>query len=123
MAHDRRAALQRGALAESYVARCLEAQGWAVLDRNWRGHGGELDVVVARDGVVRFVEVKARAPDDPTGAEAITPSKRSKLIRAAEAWLLGQPVAPAEACFLVAVVDCGPEPWVVEWIDDAFDGR
>lgn len=119
---DRRAALRRGAQAEAWVADRLEAAGWTVLDRNWRGRGGEIDLVVARDGVVRFVEVKARAPEDPTGLEAVSRSKQAKLIRAAEAWLLEQPTAPEEACFLVAVVDCGAQAWTVEWIDNAFDG-
>jgi len=119
---DRRAALTRGARAEAFVADRLVREGWTVLDRNWRGRGGELDLVVAREGAVRFVEVKARALEDPSGLESITPSKRARLVRAAEAWLLEQPTEPAEACFLVAVVDLDPSGWSVEWVDDAFDG-
>jgi putative endonuclease len=120
---DRRAALDRGARAEAFVALCLEREGWTILDRNWRGRGGELDLVVMRDGSVRFVEVKARALEDPLGLESITYAKRTRLVRAAEAWMLERPEDFHEACFLVAVVDFDPAGWSVEWFDDAFDGR
>ncbi|MBW1877023.1 MAG: YraN family protein [Deltaproteobacteria bacterium] len=120
---DRRAALARGARAEAFVADCLEQEGWTVLDRNWRGRGGELDLVVGRDGAVRFVEVKARALEDPSGLESISYAKRTRMVRAAEAWMLEQPEDPREVCFLIAVVDLDPTGWSVEWFDDAFDGR
>lgn len=119
---ERRAALERGARAEAFVAERLQADGWQILDRNWRGRGGELDLVVEREGKVRFVEVKARAPEDPTGLEAITRRKQGRLIRTAEAWLLEHP-PPDEVAFLVALVDCLPDGWQIEWFDDAFDGR
>ena len=118
----RREALERGARAERFVADQLVLDGWAVLARNWRGRGGELDLVVQRGGCVRFVEVKARSPEDPTGLEAITASKQRRLIRAAEGWLLEQEAPPEEACFLVAVVAFDRGGWSVEWLDDAFDG-
>lgn len=100
----------------------LQADGWEILARNWHGGGAELDLVAARDGVLRFVEVKARDPRDDGALEALTRDKQRRLSRAAEAWLdaFGEPAR--EAAFLVAVVTLGPGPWTVEWLDDAFDG-
>ena len=121
-ADERRAAFERGARAERLVGERLSAEGWAVLERNWRGDGGEIDLIVARDGVVRFVEVKARDPLDPTGIDAVTEDKRRRLVRAAEEWLAGRP-APRESAFLVALVDFVPGGWEVSFLDDAFDGR
>ncbi len=118
---DRRTALELGARAERAVADALESDGWTVLARNWRGGNGELDVVVERDGVLRFVEVKARAESDPTLADAVTDSKRRRLASAARAWLL-QHGADVECAFLVALVSTGT-PWQIEWIDNAFDAR
>lgn len=103
------------------MAEQLEADGWRVLDRNWHARGGELDLVVERQGVVRMVEVKGRKPEDPTGLESITPHKRARLVRAAEAWLLEHD-EPLEVAFLIAVVDLDPDGWRVTWVDDAFDG-
>lgn len=119
-ADDRRAALERGARAERAVADDLSTSGWTILHRNWRGGGGELDLVVERAGEVRFVEVKLRAPDDPTLADAVTASKQRRLIGAARAWLL-QYEPPAECAFLVALVRPHAGGWQIAYIDNAFD--
>lgn len=126
--HDaiaRRRAHDRGRAAESHVADALVRVGAEVLARNWSGGGGELDLVVRRDGRIRFVEVKARADDGVDPLESIGPRKRARLVRAAEAWMVAHPHHAAEAvelAFLVAVVDLAVEPWSVAWIDAAFDG-
>lgn len=122
-ADDRRAALERGAIAEWAVAGALERAGWSVLARNWRGAGGEIDVIARRGGVLRFVEVKARAPGDDTGADAITDRKIARLVRAAEAWLQEDTAPRDEVAFLVAVVSFRTDGSVsIDWLDDAFDG-
>lgn len=93
-----------------------------VLARNWRGAGGELDLVVRLGDRLRFVEVKARMPDDDSGADAIDEPKQRRLIRAAEAWL-AENGATGDLAFLVAVVSFSEnERWSIEWMDDAFDG-
>jgi putative endonuclease len=107
-------------LAEQLVAARLVLRGWTVLAQNWRGGGGEIDVVVTHDGKLRFVEVKVRAPDDPLSDDAVSPHKRRRLRSAAEAWLAQMPTPPLEVCFLVAYVDTASDPWRVTWIDDAF---
>lgn len=126
---DRRGALLLGAAAEAYVSEVLQGQGWEVLDRNWRGGGGELDLVVRRGSCLRFVEVKAREPQDPVGLESIDGWKRGRLSRAARAWLAATEETFQEACFLVALVEHadqarsegGEPPWQVYLVDDAFD--
>lgn len=130
-AEERRLALANGALAEELVAERLVADGWEVVARNWRGSGGELDVVVARLGRLRFVEVKARSPDDPVGLDAIGTNKQRRLVRAARAFLASWPDLVDEACFMVALVhlplgshslsDIVPDSVRVDWIDNAFD--
>jgi putative endonuclease len=114
---QRRAALARGRAAEARVADALARAGWSVLARNWRGGGGELDLVVSQGARLRFVEVKARAPGDPAGLALIGPGKQARLTAAAEAWLAQEGRAPAELCFALALVD-GPH---ITWLDDPFD--
>lgn len=100
----------------------MEARGWEVLARNWRGGGGEIDLIVARAGELRFVEVKARRADDPRADEAVDPRKQARLRLAARAWLAMNPLRDEVSAFLVAWVDTTVEPWEIRWVDDAFDG-
>lgn len=116
-----RTATARGRAAEAWVAERLIEDGWTVLDRNWRGADGELDLVVERGDQLRFVEVKAREPGDPSGLESVDDRKQARLRGAAEAWLAGR-TRRGELCFLVALVTLDPLGWSVEWWDDAFDG-
>lgn len=103
------------------MGRCLEAEGWSVLDRNWTTQGGELDLVVERAGCLRFVEVKARKPGDPSGLESVTVHKRRRLIRAARAWLAAADPSVEEIAFSLALVTLGTPEWSLELIDDPFD--
>ncbi len=107
-------------MAESWVAERLEADGWRVLGRNWRGGGHELDVVVERGPALRFVEVKARSADDPAPEESVGPEKQRRLRLAAEAWLQARGDA-RDIAFLVALVTLGSDgSSSVVWYDDAF---
>lgn len=109
-----------GVRAETWVADRLVEDGWLVLARNWRTEAGEIDLVAERDGVLRFVEVKARAAGDASAIEAVGERKQGVLRRAADLWLDTRGRPSREAAFLVVLVEEGPDGWSAEWIDDAF---
>ena len=117
---ERRAARAHGVAAEAWVADQLIEAGWTIRARNWRGGGGEIDLVAERDGCVRLVEVKLREPEDVLGDEALPEHKRALLRLAGRAWLAEHGEPTVEICFLVAFVD--PACRAIRWIDDAFDG-
>ncbi len=75
---------QRGRAGEDAAVAVLQRAGYTVLERNVRCGRVELDIV-ARDATgLAFVEVKARWSDVyGRPEEAITPTKRHNLIRAA----------------------------------------
>jgi len=82
-----------GRYGERVAAAYLEERGWVLLDRNWRGPSGELDIV-ARDGEdLVVVEVKTRTGDGfGHPAEAVTPAKLARLRRLAGQWLAAHDV-------------------------------
>jgi len=61
-----------------------------VLARRARTPAGELDLIAERDGLLAFVEVKAR-PNLSEAAFALGPRQRARLVAAAECWLAGNP--------------------------------
>jgi putative endonuclease len=71
-----------GDAGERYAERRLSEQGWQILDRNWRGDSGEVDLVADDGECVVFVEVKTRRGESHGRAEeTITPSKSARLIQ------------------------------------------
>ena len=76
-----------------------------MLDRNWRGSGGELDLVLGRDGTVVFCEVKTRsstAYGHP--AEAVDRRKQQRIRSLATQWLRQHHEPAAHLRFDVACV-------------------
>jgi putative endonuclease len=80
--------------------------------------GNELDLIVRRGRVLRFVEVKEKLGDgfgDPL--EMVTPEKQRRVRRAAEAWLAARPELTALDLGFDAVAVRGGR---VERVGDAF---
>lgn len=68
--------------------RWLLARGWRVLQRRYRSGHRDIDLIAERDGLVAFVEVKARTGHrfgDPV--EAVNWRKRNELTRSALTWI------------------------------------
>ena len=111
----------RGRAGEDATARVYERRGYRVLHRNWRCSLGELDLVVQREDVLVFCEVKTRSGNAFGGGyEAVTWNKRRRLRRLAEAFLAQGDPANSRLRFDVASVWLGPRGADVELFEDAF---
>lgn len=123
-ADERRDALASGARAEDLALAHLQTQGLRLVERNYRvargpsKRGGEIDLVMlARDGTLVFVEVRARSDVAHGGAAAsVGLAKRGKLVRAAQHYLLRFEVLPPCRFDVVAV-----EGGELTWLPAAFD--
>ena len=49
---------ETGAKGEEIAAKYIENKGFFIIDRNYKRKWGELDIIVQKDGVLHFVEVK-----------------------------------------------------------------
>lgn len=110
-----------GARAEALAAAYLERHGWRILDRNWRFHHKEIDLVAERGGVVAFVEVKARCARGLSNPlEAIGPAKRRDLATAARGWIAIRGAPYRVFRFDAVAVTRGPGSTNVEHYEDAW---
>lgn len=80
-------------------------RGYRLLARNWRCSVGELDLVLIRDQLMVFCEVKTRRGAAFGGPhEAVTWQKQRKLRQLAEAFLRAMRLDPTAVRFDVASV-------------------
>ncbi len=112
-----------GRLAEWAALLLLMAKGYRPRHRNWRGAGGELDLVVERRREVVFVEVKARTHGLYGGAlGALDASKRKILVRVSSAYLgrFGLWERPCRYDLVTLDREGGVFPWRIRHYRDVF---
>ena len=84
-----------GRYGEDVAARYVQDAGWRLLDRNWRGSDGELDIVALDGSALVTVEVKTRrGVGFGYPAEAVTPRKIARLRRLTAQWVAAHDVRP-----------------------------
>ena len=77
-----------GGVAEQAAAEWLIANGYSVLERNWRTRFCEIDIIATKDGALFFVEVKHRKTQRHGGGmSAITDRKLRQMRFAASLYL------------------------------------
>ncbi len=111
-----------GNLGETAVCAYLEQQGAEILCRNFTVRGGEIDIVAKLGEWLLFVEVKTRRPNTlVSGAAAVDTGKQHHIIRAAEQYLLRNPM-DLQPRFDVAEVEySGSFVRHIEYLENAFD--
>ena len=112
-----------GRAAEWLALLLLLLKGYRFRHRNWRGSGGELDLVMAQRGETVFVEVKARSSDDFGGAAAAFHTKKQRaLVRASEAYLsrFGLWERPCRFDLITIERGSGPLPWRIRHYRNVF---
>ncbi len=115
-----------GELAEDHALQWLQAQGLALVARNYRvargpsARGGEVDLILReRDGTLVFVEVRARADARHGGAAAsVGLAKQRRIVLAAQHYLMRLP-EPPPCRFDVLAIDGGETQWLKAVFDAA----
>ena len=101
----------------------LLGKGYRPRHRNWRGGGGELDLVAERGREIVFIEVKTRSSDLFGGAiSAVNADKKRHLVRASSAYLSSHDLWDRPCRFDVVTVERSPRfPfWRIRHYRDAF---
>src|SRR5215218_6736942 len=106
---------QLGKTGEELAIAELVRRGYAITAQRYRTPCGEIDIVAQHDGVLVFVEVKARASAEfGTAAEAVTPWKQRRLTRMARDYLTRQRIVDHPCRFDVVAIMLGAAEPVIE---------
>ncbi len=99
-----------GDFGERVAAAHLEANGYAIIARNYRRRDCEIDLVAQKDGVVAFVEVRTRRGSSMgTAIESITDVKAERLLRAVERFGYDHPDIPPDRRIDIIAIDLAPD--------------
>ena len=107
---------------EGLIVEKMNSLGWCILQKNFTGGGGEIDIIGIRDGALCFVEVKARRDSD-FAEESIfmsMSSKKQKRMISCSQYFLEQyeKELKFEVCYFVL---CGYIGDVFYWMENPFD--
>lgn len=118
----RMSSVDLGNLYERKAEQFLTARGLRLLLRNYRCRGGEIDLIMQDAKNLVFVEVRYRknvAHGSPL--ESVTSGKQRRIIRAAQHFMMLNPVHYDKACRFDAVGISGDQNVLkFDWIKSAF---
>ena len=109
-----------GQISEDRAAAYLMARGYVIRERNWRLGHKEIDIIAQKEGILAFIEVKARKSSRFGEAiEAVTDQKICNLVIAANAYVryhrIDLPIR-----FDIIGITGEPGRQIVEHIENAF---
>jgi putative endonuclease len=110
---------------EAVAEEALVRRGYTIVARNWRGGGGEIDRIAWNEGVLCFVEVRARSSASfGLPADTVRWNKQRKLVRAAAMYLarFSPGTRPIVRFDVVSIVASRGQVQELEVIKDAFAG-
>jgi putative endonuclease len=79
-----------GIKAEEQALIFLSSRGFSLLHKRFKTKAGEIDLIVSKDTIIIFCEVKKRKTLDEA-AYAVTPRAQSRIRLSAEIWLAENP--------------------------------
>ena len=114
--------IEFGKAAEDVAAKLLKDQGYKIIERNYKNKIGEIDIIAWQDGVICFVEVKARHTLSlGSPQEAVSAAKQRQISRVAAYYLKSNKLLDRSARFdVVALLFVNSEPKIT-LIKNAFE--
>lgn len=110
---------RQGQAGEDTAAVYLNKNGYTILERNYRTHWGEIDLIAVSKGILCFIEVKSKEQKyfgHPL--DAVNDHKRQRIIKAAKSYLAHKYFSQDPVCrFDVISID---EEHKITLITDAF---
>jgi putative endonuclease len=112
---------EKGAKGEQIATDYLIEKGYQILERNWRHHHLEVDIIASKDTMLHIIEVKTRhslrfgLPE-----ESISRDKMTFLKNAAEAYQFQHSYWKYLQFDVIAITIIGNEPREIFLIEDVY---
>jgi putative endonuclease len=108
-----------GKEGENVAADYLLGKSYAILERNWRFHRDELDIICRYQNKIVIVEVKTREAWQPEPAEkSVTIRKQRRMVRTAHAYMMEKELSEEVRFDVIVVIK--KESWEITHFEDAF---
>ncbi|MFH1831369.1 MAG: YraN family protein [bacterium] len=105
---------------EQAVARWLKNYGFHIVELNYNTKYGEIDLIVSKNDLIAFVEVKTRATTYFPISTVVTRPKQKKIIKTAQIFLLKRQITEKTIRFDVATVTIENNCYKIQYIENAF---
>lgn len=109
-----------GERGEEIAVRFLNDIGMTVLERNWRKHKTEVDIIAKEDDMLVFIEVKTRGTDFFGQPETFVNRKKQLMMAEAVEYYLEQTGLELEVRYDIIAVIIEQDKEIVMHIIDAF---
>ena len=111
--------LEKGKQGEEYAIHFLKQKGYILIDRNFTSRHSEIDLIVKKDDLLVFVEVRMKANGDYGNPEStLSKAKMNAIKRGAEEYLHKRP-KPEKVRFDMVSIQEYPVFEIVHF-EDAF---
>lgn len=109
-----------GKTGENMAAEYLLKRGYTVVERNFRHRRGEIDLIVRKEELLLFIEVKTRTGNADWGypEEAVNAKKARQVINCANNYIFRKNWM-GEIRFDIIAIELGKETEIT-WFQDAF---
>jgi putative endonuclease len=111
-----------GKKGEDAIVAYLKQQGYQLLERNYKSNHGEIDIIVQKNTVIAFVEVKLRNRKTIALEQLISEQKQHKIEKTARMFIAQKNIALNATIFRfdVALVSCHENTLEYNYIESAF---
>ena len=108
-----------GKWGEDIAVAKLVREGYAIVEKNWRLHHYEIDIIASKDSKIIFIEVKTRSDDSVDPLEAVDRRKINHMVSSANVYIQNTGTR-LEPQFDIIGVSGTPENYTITHIEDAF---
>ena len=109
-----------GKRGEQITVDWLQLQGYCILERNWRYHRAEVDIIAKKGDLLVFVEVKTRRSEQYGSPSDFVGHRKQRFMASAASAYVADLDFSGEIRFDVASVLFSGKDFHLEYLADAF---